>query len=53
MREGVHPLRQAQPVAAVGKVPMAAIGNTEHRNYNATLGRPQITVETCKWGADI
>ena len=44
MREGVHPLRQAQPVAAVGKVPMAAIGNTEHRNYNTTVIWPRFTV---------
>ena len=53
MRGGIARVKRAEPVAEVGKVPIAAIGNTEHRNYNAMVDRPQITVETCKMYADI
>jgi hypothetical protein len=53
MRGGIARVKRAEPVAEVGKVPIAAIGNTEHRNYNATFGRPQITVATCRKSTDI
>ena len=29
---------RTQPVAEAGKVATPAIGNTEHRNYNTTVG---------------
>ena len=53
MRGGIARVKRAEPVAEVGKVPIAAIDNTEHRNYNATIGRPQITVATCRKSTDI
>jgi hypothetical protein len=37
-RGGIARVKRAEPVAEVGKVPIAAIGNSEHRNYNATIG---------------
>ena len=47
----IAPLTHARPVAEIGKMPMTAIADTEHRNYDATVGQAHATKDHERgWG---